>query len=86
MVTHMKTTVEISDGLLTEAKDVAAREGTTLRSLLEAALRAELDRRRTAPARYALVDVAVGDPNVVVEFGPEGWSRAMEAIYEGRGA
>jgi hypothetical protein len=86
MVTHMKTTVEISDSLLTEAKDVATRQGTTLRSLLEAALRAELDRRRTAPAPYRLVDVAVGDPNVVVDLGGEGWAHALDAIYEGRGA
>lgn len=82
----MKTTVEIADALLTEAKDVVAREGTTLRSLLEAALRAELDRRRAAPPRYHLIDWSVGDPTVVIEFGPEGWTTALDATYEGRGA
>ena len=35
MVTHMKTTIELADPLLEEARSVAAREGTTLRALLE---------------------------------------------------
>jgi hypothetical protein len=39
MVTHMKTTVEISDGLLDEARRLAAREATTVRALIEAGLR-----------------------------------------------
>ena len=36
----VKTTIELNDTLLQAAKDVAAREGTTLRGVFEAALRA----------------------------------------------
>lgn len=43
----MKTTVEIDDALLRSAKRAAIDRGTTLRAVLEAALRREL----SAPAR-----------------------------------
>lgn len=47
MVAHMKTTVEIAEPLLREAKEVASREGTTLRELIEAGLRTAVEERRT---------------------------------------
>ena len=42
MGSHMKTTVEIADPLFHEAKRVAAKEGKTLRQLIEEGLRAVL--------------------------------------------
>ena len=45
MVTHMKTTIDIADSLLAEAKSVAAREGTTVKSLIEEGLRLAMARR-----------------------------------------
>ena len=41
-VTHMKTTLDIDDHLLERAKRQAAAQGTTLRALVEEALRARL--------------------------------------------
>jgi hypothetical protein len=42
MVTHMKTTLELPDELLIEAKAVAARRRTSLKAIMEHALRREL--------------------------------------------
>jgi methylthioribose-1-phosphate isomerase len=44
MDTDLKTTIEISDALLEEARRVAARDRTTVRSLIEEGLRIVLDR------------------------------------------
>jgi hypothetical protein len=46
MVSHMKTTIEISDPLLESAKKAAAREGTTLRALVELGLRQVIETRK----------------------------------------
>jgi len=42
MVTHMKTTLELPDELLSEAKSVAARRRITLKELFTRALEREL--------------------------------------------
>jgi hypothetical protein len=42
----MKTTVEIPDAVLDEAREVAAREGTTVRALIETGLRREIQERK----------------------------------------
>ena len=49
-MSNMKTTIDIADTLLDEARRVAADEGTTLKRLVEEGLRLTLDRRtdRTA--------------------------------------
>jgi hypothetical protein len=59
MVTHMKTTIDIADGLLIEAKKVAAREKSTIRALVEEGLRRALaDRKgKKTPFKLKLVTV-----------------------------
>jgi len=43
MVTHMKTTVEIGDELMTRVRQLARERNETMRSLLEEALRRLID-------------------------------------------
>ncbi len=43
MLTHMRTTIDIPDALLTRARERAHAEGRTLRSVVTEALRGALD-------------------------------------------
>ena len=84
MVTHMKTTIEIADPLLQEAKRVAARDGTTVRSLVEQGLRQVLSakaRRGSFRLRKATFRGQGLQPGVR----ELGWERIRELAYEGRG-
>jgi hypothetical protein len=84
MVTHMKTTIEISDPLLAEAKRVAARDRTTLRALIEKGLRSVL-KERGRPARFTLRDASFRGRGLRPEFQGADWGRVAEAAYEERG-
>lgn len=85
MVTHMKTTVEISDSLLREAKRVAAENGTTLRALLEEGLRSCLKAHRKR-ARFRLRDASYGKGGLQPEVREGSWEPIRNLIYEGRGS
>jgi hypothetical protein len=85
MVTHMKTTVEISDGLLRQVKALAQREGTTVRALIEAGLRAVLKEQREKP-KFALRDASFRGQGLSDELHGDSWEHMRDAIYEGRGA
>jgi hypothetical protein len=80
----MKTTLELSDPLLREARQLAAREGTTLRALVEQGLRRIVDeKKRSKPFR--LRNASFKGKGLQPEFRDASWERVREAIYEGRG-
>jgi hypothetical protein len=84
MVPHMKTTVEIADRLMTEAKRLAERRGTTVRALIEEGLRRVLrDSRAREPFRLRRASFRGQGASPYVEEGR--WDRVRELIYEGRG-
>jgi hypothetical protein len=80
----MKTTIELPDALLREAKQLARREGVTLRAVIEGALRAELASRRTSRP-FRLRDASVRGNGLRPEVADGGWDRIRDAVYEGRG-
>lgn len=82
MVTHMKTTIEISDAILERAKAVAAREGITLRALVEDGLRQVLRSRRAGV--FKLRDAAVDGNGLTPEFQDASWEKLRDAAYEQR--
>lgn len=85
MVTHMKTTIEIPDALLEQARAVAGRDGATLRELVEAGLRRELKERRSR-TRFRLRDATVDGNGLQGGLQDADWDRIRDLAYQGRGA
>ena len=80
---YMKTTVEIADSLLRQAKEIAVRGDTTLRELVESGLRKELASRQTT--EYQLVDASFGGSGLQSGINEGDWRTIMDLVYEGRG-
>ncbi|MGB2712043.1 MAG: hypothetical protein WBC33_11050 [Conexibacter sp.] len=78
----MKATVDIADSMLKEAKLIAAREGVTLRSLVEEGLRRVIEDRRVA-ATFTLRDASYGEGGGVPGIDPDDW---MSIKHLARGA
>ena len=85
MVSHMKTTIDISDPLMTEAKAVAARDRTTLRALIEEGLRRVLGDRRKS-GRFRVRKASFRGKGLQPQVGEGRWDRIRDIAYEGRGA
>jgi len=84
MVAHMKTTVEIPDSLLEEARKVASREGTTVRSLVEQGLRRVIAERKQTGGfrlRKATFKGQGLQPGTV----GANWEQIRDLAYQGRG-
>ena len=80
----MKTTIEISDPLLKQARKVAAREGVTLRTLVERGLsRVVGENKRAIP--FKLRHAAFKGKGLQAEFRDASGETISEAAYEGRG-
>ncbi|MBM4310791.1 MAG: DUF2191 domain-containing protein [Deltaproteobacteria bacterium] len=80
----MKTTIDITDSLLMEAKKVMARESTTLRALVEESLRETLSRHR-AGSTFKLRRAAFRGKGLQPEFRGAQWDSIRAAAYDGHG-
>jgi len=81
----MKTTIEISDGLLEQARQAAARDGTTVRALVELGLRRVIEERQR-PRAFKLRDASFGGQGLQPQAEHGGWPHWRELAYEGRGS
>ncbi|MES1244111.1 MAG: DUF2191 domain-containing protein [Acidobacteriota bacterium] len=81
----MKTTVEISEDLFARTREVAQREGTTLRNLIEEGLRAALAKREQKSS-YRWPDLSVSGEGLAPEISEGSWESIRDRIYVGRGA
>ena len=80
----MKTTIEISDPLLKEARKLAAREGITLRTLVERGLSLVV-RENKKPVPFKLRPAAFKGKGLQTEFRDASWEKLSAAAYEGHG-
>jgi hypothetical protein len=85
MVTHMKTTIDIADRLLRDAKSEAARRGTTLKEVVETALRRHLEDTSRRPP-FVLQDGSVEGRGVQPGIEEGDWDSIRALIYQGHGA
>ncbi|RKX47712.1 MAG: DUF2191 domain-containing protein [Verrucomicrobia bacterium] len=78
----MKTTIEISDPLLRQAKLLASKEHLTLRSLVEEGLAKALEERRCRSKR-AVEPVIFGGNGLSTEFRNSSWEKMRDSAYVG---
>jgi len=83
--TRMKTTIELPDELIRQARGAAQQEGATLRGLVEEGLQRSLEARRQA-ARRQLDFPTYGGSGLTEEFQGAPWGRIRDEVYRERGA
>lgn len=81
----MKTTIDLSDSLFAEAKRAAAAENTTLRALVEAGLREQLNQRRKRSAPFRLRRAAFKGKGLRPELASASWPQLRDLAYGGLG-
>jgi plasmid stability protein len=79
----MKTTIDIPDPLLKRLRQRAARDGTTMRALIHAALQSFLSGSPRRATDFTLRDGSFNGDGPAVD--PSDWSVIRERAYEGRG-
>jgi hypothetical protein len=78
---HTKTTVDIPDTLLAEAKRVAAQNRTTVRALIERGLRHVLAEQQSA-GEFQLRKATFGGKGLQPGVEDGTWERIRDLIYE----
>ena len=82
MGTHMKTTIDIADPLLNQVRKLAAREGTTLKVIVERGLQQVL-RERQSRSRFRLKDASVDGKGLRPDARRLSWDQIRDLSYEG---
>ena len=77
----MKTTIEISDPILEDAKAIAAREGTTMRSLVETGLRYVVAERQARYSVFKLRDAAFDGEGIQPDLRDASWEQIRDLAY-----
>jgi hypothetical protein len=84
MVNHMKTTIQIPDSLLKEARKIANEERTTLKSLMEEGLRRIVSERRRR-GRFKVRKATFKGRGLQTHLTGATWDQIRDLSNEGRG-
>jgi len=86
MVSHMKTTIQISNNLFKEARKVAQQEQTTLKALVEEGLHKVIsERRRRKGKDFRLRKATFKGKGLQPHLAGVTWDKILDISYEGRG-
>ncbi|MFN3883546.1 MAG: type II toxin-antitoxin system VapB family antitoxin [Rhodocyclaceae bacterium] len=80
----MKTTIEISDPLMREARKLAGQKGITLRALIEQGLRIVIAQQRQA-SEFRLRRATFKGNGLQPDLRDAGWERIREMAYGDHG-
>ena len=81
----MKTTIEIPDSILKEARKLASREGTTVKALVVESLQKVIAERKRA-GTFKLRRATFKGKGLQPHLDGSTWERIRDLAYEGRGA
>ena len=81
----MKTTVDITDSLLKQVKKLAAERNTTMKVIIECALRDALAQKKRQRGKFRLVTHTFKGNGLQPGLSWDDWSALRSMIYEGRG-
>lgn len=79
----MKTTIDIPDPILDEARKLAERDGTTVKALVELGLRKVLAEKRRDT--FKLRNASFKGKGLQPEVEGASWDKIRSMAYEGRG-
>lgn len=81
----MKTTIEIPDSILKEARKLASREGTTVKALVVERVQKVISERKR-PGTFKLRKATFKGKGLQPHLDGASWERIRDLAYEGRGA
>ena len=81
----MKTTIEIPDSILKEARKLASREGTSVKALVVESLQKVISERKR-PGNFKLRKETFKGKGLQPHLDGASWERIRDLAYEGRGA
>ncbi|MCC7258620.1 MAG: type II toxin-antitoxin system VapB family antitoxin [Gammaproteobacteria bacterium] len=84
MVSHMKTTIQIPDSVLVDARRIARRDRTTLKALVEQGLRRIIAERKQSE-KFRLRRVTFRGQGLDPRLASASWDQIRDLSYEGRG-
>ena len=84
MVSYMKTTIEISNSLLSETRKMMQKQHKTLHNLVEEGLRLAIVQHQEQQ-KFHLKDASFQGEGLQPEMEAASWETIRGLIYEGRG-